>query len=287
MTDELIDHLGQEVTSVCRLWKLVRADGEALGFTDHDRDLIVDGLRYRANSGLSASALQQASGLAVDNSEAVGALSDGAIGEADLTAGRFDGAEVRVWLANWMDPRERREIFRGTLGEVTRRGHEFQAELRGLTEPLNQQTGHVYSRMCSAVLGDGRCRFDLDLPGYRVLRAVESVDDEQRIFTFASFTGFDERWFDHGRLDVMSGAAKGLFAMIKTDRQAGEGRRVELWQGIRAPIAAGDTVRLTAGCDKRAETCRVKFDNMKNFRGFPHLPGEDWLVVGPGRGGQG
>jgi uncharacterized phage protein (TIGR02218 family) len=40
-------------------------------------------------------------------------------------------------------------------------------------------------------------------------------------------------------------------------------------------------VRLEAGCDKRAETCRLKFANFLNFRGFPHLPGEDWLTAVP------
>ena len=38
-------------------------------------------------------------------------------------------------------------------------------------------------------------------------------------------------------------------------------------------------------CDKRAATCQAKFDNFLNFRGFPHMPGEDWLTAYP-RGGQ-
>jgi uncharacterized phage protein (TIGR02218 family) len=36
-----------------------------------------------------------------------------------------------------------------------------------------------------------------------------------------------------------------------------------------------------AGCDKRAETCRAKFGNFLNFRGFPHIPGEDWVTAYP------
>jgi uncharacterized phage protein (TIGR02218 family) len=30
-----------------------------------------------------------------------------------------------------------------------------------------------------------------------------------------------------------------------------------------------------AGCDKAFSTCKKKFDNALNFRGFPHLPGND------------
>jgi len=40
-------------------------------------------------------------------------------------------------------------------------------------------------------------------------------------------------------------------------------------------------VRLTAGCDRRAETCRVKFDNLVNFQGFPDMPGDDWQATVP------
>jgi uncharacterized phage protein (TIGR02218 family) len=36
---------------------------------------------------------------------------------------------------------------------------------------------------------------------------------------------------------------------------------------------------VTAGCDKRFETCRTKFANAVNFRGFPHLPGNDFVVA--------
>ena len=60
--------------------------------------------------------------------------------------------------------------------------------------------------------------------------------------------------------------------------------RRELWEELRAEIAAGDLVRLEAGCDKRMETCRLKFANILNFQGFPDIPGEDWVMAYPGRG---
>lgn len=278
---DLDAHLATGFTTVCRAWVVTRRDGQVLGFTDHDRDLVVEGVPCKAGAGLTARALQQVTGLAVDNSEAMGALSDAAITEADLAAGRYDAAELRVWLVNWADPTARAEIFRGTLGEVTRKGLGFRAELRGLTEPLNQPIGFAYTRGCSAVLGDGRCRFDLTQPGYFAERAVEAVEERGLVLRFADFTGYDDRWFEGGRLEVLSGAAAGLSVMVKSDRLAGAARRVELWQSLRAPLAAGDLLRIEAGCDKRAETCRVKFGNFLNFRGFPHIPGEDWLAAYP------
>lgn len=280
--EALYAHLETGATTVARAWRVVRADGRVLGFTDHDRDLAFEGVVFRAGPGLSARALQQTTGLSVDNSEASGALSDASITEADILAGRFDGAEVTAWLVNWARPEERAVQFRGTLGEITRAGGAFQAELRGLTEALNQPQGRVIQGGCTAVLGDAACRFDPGLPGYAVERAVEEVETG-RLFRWSGLPGFDDRWFERGRLVVLSGAAAGLSGVVKNDRSGEAGRLVELWQAILAEIAPGDLVRIEAGCDKRAETCRLKFGNFLNFRGFPHVPGEDWLTSYPAR----
>lgn len=278
--DALYEHLESGATTVCRAWTVTRRDGQVLGFTDHDRDLVVRGVSCRADTGMTARALQQTTGLSVDNSEAFGALSAAAITEADILAGRFDGAEVRAFLVNWANPEEHLEQFRGSLGEIERSGGSFRAELRGLSEILNQPQGQAYLPRCSAVLGDVRCRFQTDQPGYFAELAVDRVTD-RRVFDFTSFGGFDPGWFTHGRFEVLNGAAAGLVGLVKADTLDGDVRRIELWQSVTAEIARGDRVRILAGCDKTAETCRMKFANFLNFRGFPHIPGEDWLASYP------
>lgn len=276
-------HLDCGATTIARAWAVVRTDGVVLGFTDHDRDLDFEGILFRASSGMTARALAQTTGLAVDNSEALGALRDAALREEDIAAGRYDGAEVRIWLVNWAEPAQRRLEFRGALGEITRTGGAFRAELRGLTEALSQPLGRVYRAGCSAVLGDGDCRFDLAQPGYTTEIPADEVEGAQA-FRFAALAGFDDRWFEGGRLEVLSGAAAGLAGVVKNDRLSAEARLVELWQALGAPVLPGDMLRLSAGCDKRAETCRLKFDNLLNFRGFPDIPGDDWLMAHPRQG---
>lgn len=278
----LFQHLESGATTVARAWRVLRRDGVAMGFTDHDRDLSFGGDLYRAGTGLTAKALQQTTGLSVDNTEAMGALSDASITEDDILAGKFDGAEVTAWLVNWNAPDDRVMQFRGSFGEIQRAAGAFQAELRGLTELLNQPQGRVIQRPCAAILGDGACRFDLTLPGYSSERAVEAVE-EGRLFRWAAFEGFDDRWFERGRFRVLTGAAAGVVGVVKNDRLGTAGREVELWQAVLPGIAVGDIVRIEAGCDKRAETCRLKFSNFMNFQGFPHVPGEDWLASYPVR----
>lgn len=283
VSEAMAAHLASGVTTLCRAWAVKRRDGVVMGFTDHDRGLRFDGIDFRPEGGMTARALSQTTGLSVDNSEAVGALSDAAISEADILAGRYDGAAVRLWLVNWIDPEQRVVQFEGQLGEVTRAGGAFTAELRGLAEALNAPLGLVYQKPCAAVLGDARCRFDLNTLGYATEIAVETVD-EARVFQFKGLDGFEPRWFEGGRLVMLSGAGDGLVGVIKNDRYEAGIRQVELWQPLRAEVAPGDMLRLEAGCDKRSETCRLKFNNISNFRGFPHVPGEDWLMAYPGEG---
>jgi uncharacterized phage protein (TIGR02218 family) len=275
-------------TTRARAWRLERADGRVLGFTDHDRDLAFDGTVFRAATGMTAKALAQATGLAVDNTEAAGALSDGGLTEGDILAGRWDGAGLTIWEVDWADVARRRVLFRGSLGEITRQGGAFRAELRGLTEALQQGGGRVFGAICPAVLGDARCRFDLDTPGYAVEVALTALEPAGAALVVPELPGIPPGWFAEGRVRVLDGAAAGLSAVVRSDRSQGEGgRRLALWAALGAMPAPGDRLRLEAGCDKRFATCRTKFANQANFQAFPHLPGEDWLFLTPRPGATG
>lgn len=277
-------HLQSGITTLCRCWALTRGDGVVLGFTDHDCVLRFEGLAFQPGSGLTARAVQQATGLSVDNTEALGVLSDAAVREEDIEAGRFDGAEVRCWLVNWQDVSMRWLQFRGSIGEIRRAAGAFEAELRGLTEALNRPLGRIYQKPCTAVLGDAACGFDLSTPGYAVELAAAEVERNE-VFRWDALPGFEPDWFTGGRLTVLSGAAEGLWAAVKADQSKADGRRITLWEPVRADVQPGDMLRLEAGCDKRMETCRLKFNNLLNFQGFPDIPGEDWVMAVPRQSG--
>lgn len=280
----LSQHLASGSTSVCRCWSVTRRDGTVYGFTDHDRTLTFDGVDFRADTGMTARAIEQVSGLSVDNSEVVGALSHPSIRDTDVAAGRFDGASVTAWLVNWADVAERALLFRGTLGEITRTGGAFRAELRGLSEAMNQPRGRAYQATCPAVLGDAACGVDLGAPSLSYEASI-LAEEAGRVLTLADPGGFAEGWFARGTLRVLTGAGAGLVGLVKAERAGAGERRLELWETLRAAVAVGDMVRVEAGCDKRIDTCRDKFANHLNFRGFPAIPGEDWLLSYPRRNG--
>ncbi|UWQ20999.1 DUF2163 domain-containing protein [Jannaschia sp. W003] len=280
----LAERMDAGASTVARAWVVRRRDGTTLGFTDHDRDLAVEGSVCRAASALAAGAIETGTGLAVDNGSVSGALSDAAIRAEDVRAGRWDAAEVWSYLVDWRDPSAFEVLFRGTLGEITEGGGRFSAELRGLAEPLNAVRGRVYHGRCDAVLGDARCGVGLEAPGRSAVATVQAVEGEGRVLRLGGAGAVAAGRLARGRVRFEDGAAAGLSAAIKVDRVANGVRIVELWVPPGAVPAVGDRARVEVGCDKALATCRDAFGNAANFRGFPHVPGDDWLMAVPAAG---
>jgi uncharacterized phage protein (TIGR02218 family) len=257
-----------------------RRDGVELGFTDHDGEVEFEGLVFRASTGMDASALESATGLAVDNGQAVGALSDACVSEDDVRAGLYDGAEIHQWLVDWEQPYLRVLMFRGHFGEIKRADGGFEVELRGLAEALNAPVGRSLLRTCDRVLGDAKCGVDTTDPAFSAEGEAGAGSLGGRI-ACAGLGGFAAGWFTHGTLTWLTGGNAGAGGSVKLDSGPAAARTFELWQLPARHVAAGDRFRVVAGCDKFAATCRDKFGSFPNFRGFPHIPGEDWVTAYP------
>jgi uncharacterized phage protein (TIGR02218 family) len=219
----------------------------------------------------------------VDNAEAVGALSAASLSEADILAGKYDGAEIRFWLVDWQMPDLRLLLFRGSLGDIQRNGNAFEAELRGLTEALNQPIGRAYVKSCDRDLGDAKCGFDLATPGFFGDAVVATVGGNH-LLTTTGLQSFAAGWFDGGSATWQSGANVGAQALVRSHAVNGGYGVLTLWEEAPQAITAGDVLRVFAGCDKRVETCQAKFSNLLNFRGFPQIPGDDWVTAYPVQG---
>jgi uncharacterized phage protein (TIGR02218 family) len=279
----LQEKLDSGATTLCRCYVLTRSDSVVLGFTDHDADIVIDSVACRAGTGLSASEATAKLGLSVDGSEISGALSDDALTEADLAAGRYDAATVETWLVDWSDPVLRLLLSKSTLGEVRRDGPAFSAELRSLSDRLNQESGRIYTSTCSSDLGDPRCGVPLGDAAFSSAGEVSTLLGTSN-FTASGLEDFTDGWFTAGRLAFTGGANNGNAIEIKSHVVKDGVVTLTLWQAMPEPVAAGDTFAITAGCDKRFATCRDRFNNAVNFRGFPQIPGNDYVMRYPVQG---
>jgi uncharacterized phage protein (TIGR02218 family) len=279
----LQDHLNEGTTTMCWCWRILRRDGLVQGFTDHDETVAFDGVTYEAASGIAASEVQSALGLAVDNLNVQGALSSSGIDEAALAAGLYDNAAIEIWRVNWSAPAQRVLMRKGTLGEVKRGTLGFAAEIRGLAQALNHPVGHAFGYSCDADLGDARCTIDRDDAAYRGSGTVASALDARR-FTATGLDGFANGWFAQGLITWSSGANSGRSMDVKRHAVSVSAVTIELWRPMSETIAPGDSFAITAGCDKQFATCKAKFANQANYRGFPYMPGNDAVLSYPVRG---
>jgi uncharacterized phage protein (TIGR02218 family) len=266
--------LERELTSAALCWRLERSDGVALGFTSHDRDLMLDGLVYRAAPGMLPSAVALSDGFEADGLDVKGALTSDAIGAADLAAGRWDGAALAIFIADWEDPAaEPVALAEGVIGDVTVKSGGFEAELRGPAAALERQVAEQTSPECRAELGDKRCR--VDMAGRTRLVRVTAVAEEIAIEVSGAL---EAGAWAYGRARWISGANSGLEVGIT----GSEGSRLLLRDPPPFPAAAGDLIEIAQGCDRSLATCSGRFANARNFRGEPHLPGMDLLTRYPG-----
>jgi len=270
-------HLDGGTTTLAWCWRITRADGVALGFTDHDRTLSFDSTDFEPESGFAASEIRAGSDLAVDAQDATGVLTSDRITEADILDGRWDNAAVELWRVNWADTSQRVLLRRGAVGQIRRGRMAFVAEVRSLAHVLGQTVGRTFQASCDAGLGDARCGIDLENALYKGTGVVTDLLRD-RAFMASGLSGFDAGWFTSGTLTWTSGANAGRIAEVLAHGLTDAIATLTLLEAPVRPIAGGDSFIARAGCDKRIATCGAKFANTVNFRGFPHIPGQDAVL---------
>jgi uncharacterized phage protein (TIGR02218 family) len=272
-------HLVSGQTTLAQCWRIRRSDGVVLGFTDHDLKLHFDGTDFLPAHGLDGAEVPAKLGGQVDTSQVLGVLHADAIAEDDILLGRYDGAEVETWRVNWQDVSQRALLRRDSIGEIVREGGVFRAELRSAQQGLNATRGRIYQGLCDAEVGDGRCGVNLAAPALRGFASVVAVEDPYRV-RVSGLEGFAEGWFGFGRVEWTDGRRLGLRDGVVSHWRdvLGFGVAVGDW------VAVGDTLTVTAGCDRRCATCKAKFANAVNFRGFPHIPGSGYVLRHPRAG---
>jgi uncharacterized phage protein (TIGR02218 family) len=248
-----------------------------MGFTDHDKDLVLDGVTYEALTGFNGTELHESIGLNVDNQDLEGSIRSDRITEDDIIAGAYDDCQITVYRVNWANPTDKVLIKVGTVGQITRYTSYFKAELRGLSHYLQQTKGRLYQYSCDVDLGSPRC--GVNLAAWRSSGTVASIIDV-RVFTVTgALGGFASDIFTRGKLTWTSGANSGKAIEIKSHTVDGSGViSVEIWQETPRTVVVGDTFNIEAGCDKQPVTCRDRFANFINFQGFPYMPGQDYTT---------
>lgn len=264
-------HLAGEVTTLAVCWKLSLVGGTIMGFTDHTSDLTISSQLYKAATGFSPTSVETKDKFSVDNLDVAGILDAAAITEADIMAGKYDFAEIEIFMVNVTDLSQGTVTQRrGWLGEVTMKNGQFVAEVRGLAQKLSQNIVDLYSPTCRAVFGDGRCK--ANLASYTVGGTVNTVSSRQILISNSMTQAAG--YFSGGEIQWITGANAGRRMEIKEFAN----KQFTLVLPMPNNVAVGDTFNAIAGCDKTIASCIAKFNNAVNFRGEPYVPGMDKML---------
>lgn len=262
----------QSLETVAMWWRIERCDGVALGFTSHDRDLVLNGLRHRTAPGMVPSAIRKSASLEADTAEVAGALAHDAISEADLASGRFDGAHVTVGLVDW-ETLETETLFAGSIGAIGREGNAFSAELESAKQRLAREVVPRTSPTCRAEFCAEGCTLSAARFSHEAMLTQASAD---RQWIKIDQAGSPAR-FEFGWLRPVDGPDAGATLRITAVDDG--------WLVLERPLSAQSLVGLRLivreGCDHTIATCASRFGNAVNFQGEPYLPGNDLLTRYP------
>lgn len=261
-------------------WLITRRDGVNFGFTDFPRDLEIAGIVYKAKNSYTRTSIRDTSNLAVDNLDVESVFSDDGITESDIRAGRFDFADVRVFVVKYSDLTVGSiKMRRGKLGEVGIKYDRYNAELRGLSQLVSMVVGETYTANCLADLGDSRCR--VDVAALTVECTVTAVHSEWS-FTVSGAdipAGKEATYWNGGLTVFQDGQNSGVPMECRVYDPTTQ--KLDLFLPMPFPVQVGQKFKLQPGCDKLENTCIGKYNNILNFRGFPHVPGQDAMNKAP------
>jgi hypothetical protein len=157
--------LAAEIAPLATCLQITQKNSTVVGFTDHDQDLVIDGVTYHTVAGYTRSDIATSADLNVDNTEVTGPQVIPAPIEADVLAGQWDFAQYRMFRVNWQDVTRGQDKLRsGWFGPISLGRGDVKTGLDGLMRAYSRVIGRIVSPSCDANLGDARCKVRLNPP---------------------------------------------------------------------------------------------------------------------------
>ncbi len=253
--------------------------GLVLTYTNADVPIALNGYSYVANSVLvDGLNYKCAVGLDVDQQKiTISARPLDTIGGVPflqaLRNGVLDGCEItreRVFLTAWnAPPLGSVLLFKGRVATIDSLGRttaeitvNSDLALLDIQIPRN-----LYSPACVHVLFDSGCGLVKNV--YGANGAVGAGTTNLSIAWSGASAAYAQ-----GTIVFTSGVNGGISANVKS---ASSTALTLAYPLLNAP-AVGDTFTAYQGCDHSMATCKAKFNNLANFRGFPFIPPPTYAI---------
>jgi uncharacterized phage protein (TIGR02218 family) len=299
----LQSHYDQDATTTCLVTRILTKSGDLYGFTDLDADIIYNpatvdpgntgddwgSATHSSLQGFTPSRWQKSADTAVDNAELSGVIIPGGISLAQIRAGLFQGATIRVYRVNYMDLTQGHDLVDyGRLGETRLSRSMFSTEFRSLMGLTKQPISVQYSTDCRAhfgskAIGTGDGSFEERHPCGKDFVWDDGVvtslgSNARRIFIASALTATGD-FYSPGVVRFTSGANAGF--EMEVDDYNGDTKTITLALALPYTIAADDEFEIRQDCSKLWDDdqhgCLYHYgsDRVYHFQGEPHIPVAD------------
>ncbi len=254
-----------KLTRFCTCCRVALCDGTILAYTDYDKDLIVDGLTYRANKHFNYSNIARSGLLQTDGMQIESSLSNEEIKEIDITTGKYDNAQIEIFYVDY-NSYEKNTLLFGTIGKIKILNNRFVCEVNNLLQKTQRRIVKSFSPSCRATFCDHLCKLSKK-DFTQIGTVVDVIRSKSKFIALGLHPG--KNYYKHGLLTFLNGRNKKIAVEIKSSID----NEVELFLELPYGIQKNDQYSIILGCDKLFTTCSNKFNNTINFRGEPHIPG--------------
>lgn len=233
--------------------------------TDIGENIVYGGNAYhRLNGPIVTSMTFYSDGTACVASIDFAATEDTHVSTDDLDHHRLQDADVYVDVFNYMNTAQGHVRLLGgftTDASWDKNTGGAQVTLGGLLEQANDIVPLVMGSTCDNILGDARCKVDLD--DYKQSGTVSTV---QGVRVFDISISETNGYWSNGLIVFTSGDNVGYSYHIRLHES---GNRIWMKASPRIAINNGDAFDIYPGCNYTPDDCYNKYNNMANHLGFP------------------
>lgn len=265
----IYDYLKKDLTTITTCWRITLSNGELISFTEHDKDITINGIEYKSDMLISSTAMESRSGLIPNNLDIE--LSLPLIDPCKTDGSDYEEASVEVELIDFANTSNIPiQIFCGYITSTTITTSSLKATIQSYSDKLNNTIGEVYSPLCRADFCDFKCKLSED--SFSFIYSITKIIDKITFFSEEAIA-IENGLLNYGKIKIIEGVNLGMTFDIKENIN---GIIIITTPPIQ-DFSVGSRYKVTMGCDKKFETCINRFNNAINFRGEPNIPGYDEL----------
>ena len=248
-----------------RAYIITRSDGEVFGYSEHNRDILVKGVKCRPMDAVTASTAEQGVGGGVDTVDVEAVLDQITFKTDDIRAGVWDGAKLEGVMFDWGTRSIVREFITYQMASFEWIGKEVQITLESVGGvKVNVRTGIKGSPICAHIFGGEAC--GVDRTANQITVQIESLVGN--LLTAAIPAPVVGQW--RGGFAIHNGVQVRIAVLTDTGAY--------LETAFNSPLSAGDEIILQPGCGQTEAQCR-SFNNFERHGGFGRLAPNESVVV--------